>query len=60
MSTRTSESGFTMLELLVSTSISLIVIGVAMDFLQQIESHLNMRRYDGFLGKSGNVGRRLR
>jgi preprotein translocase subunit SecY len=38
----------------------LIVIGVAMDFLQQIESHLNMRRYDGFLGKSGNVGRRVR
>jgi type II secretory pathway pseudopilin PulG len=30
MNTRTSESGFTMLELLVSTSISLIVIGVAM------------------------------
>ncbi len=35
----------------------LIVIGVAMDFLQQLESHLNMRRYDGFLGKGRAIGR---
>ncbi|MBD3224057.1 MAG: preprotein translocase subunit SecY [Caldithrix sp.] len=36
----------------------LIVVGVALDFLQQIESHLFMRHYDGFM-KSGKVrGRR--
>lgn len=37
----------------------LIVIGVALDFIQQIESHMLMRHYDGFLGKSGKFkGRR--
>jgi preprotein translocase subunit SecY len=36
----------------------LIVVGVALDTLQQIESHLLMRHYDGFL-KSGKLkGRR--
>jgi preprotein translocase subunit SecY len=36
----------------------LIVVGVALDTLQQIESHLLMRNYDGFL-KSGKLrGRR--
>ncbi len=36
----------------------LIIVGVALDFLQQIESHLFMRHYDGFM-KSGKVrGRR--
>lgn len=36
----------------------LIVVGVALDTLQQIESHLLMRHYDGFM-KSGKVkGRR--
>ncbi len=36
----------------------LIIVGVALDTLQQIESHLLMRHYDGFL-KSGKVrGRR--
>jgi len=36
----------------------LIVVGVALDTLQQIESHLLMRHYDGFL-KSGKIrGRR--
>ncbi len=36
----------------------LIVVGVAMDFVQQVESQLVMRNYDGFL-KSGRVrGRR--
>jgi len=29
----------------------LIVVGVALDTLQQIESHLVMRHYDGFLTK---------
>ncbi len=37
----------------------LIVIGVAMDFLQQMEAHLNMRRYDGFLGRGASTGRRM-
>lgn len=36
----------------------LIVVGVALDTLQQIESHLLMRHYDGFM-KSGKIkGRR--
>lgn len=36
----------------------LIVVGVALDSLQQIESHLLMRHYDGFM-KSGKIkGRR--
>ena len=36
----------------------LIIVGVALDTLQQIESHLIMRHYDGFL-KSGKIkGRR--
>ena len=29
----------------------LIIVGVALDTLQQIESHLMMRHYDGFLSK---------
>jgi preprotein translocase subunit SecY len=32
----------------------LIVVGVALDTLQQIESHLIMRHYDGFM-KSGRI-----
>jgi len=37
----------------------LIVVGVALDTLQQIESHLLMRHYDGFM-KSGKMkGRRM-
>lgn len=36
----------------------LIIVGVALDTLQQIETHLKMRHYDGFL-KSGRIkGRR--
>ena len=36
----------------------LIIVGVALDFLQQVESHLYMRHYDGFM-KSGRIkGRR--
>jgi preprotein translocase subunit SecY len=36
----------------------LICVGVALDTLQQIESHLVMRHYDGFM-KSGRIkGRR--
>jgi preprotein translocase subunit SecY len=37
----------------------LIVVGVALDTLQQVESHLLMRHYDGFM-KSGRIrGRRF-
>ena len=37
----------------------IIIVGVALDTLQQIESHLLMRNYDGFL-KSGRVRGRSR
>lgn len=36
----------------------LIVVGVAMDTMQQIESHLVMRHYEGFLKKGRLKGRR--
>ena len=37
----------------------LIVVGVGLDTLQQVESHLLMRHYDGFM-KSGKIkGRRM-
>jgi preprotein translocase subunit SecY len=36
----------------------LIVVGVAMDTIQMVESQLIMRHYDGFLKKSRIRGRR--
>ena len=36
----------------------LIMVGVILDTLQQIESHLLMRHYDGFLSKGKIRGRR--
>ena len=36
----------------------MIVVGVALDTVQQIESHLMMRHYDGFLKKGRLRGRR--
>ena len=36
----------------------LIIVGVAMDFVQQVESQLVMRNYDGFLKKGRMRGRR--
>ncbi len=37
----------------------LIVVGVAMDFMSQIESHLISRQYEGLMGKAGKLkGRR--
>ncbi len=36
----------------------LIVVGVALDTLQQIESHLILRHYDGFMAKGKLRGRR--
>ena len=35
-----------------------IVVGVALDTLQQIESHLVMRHYDGFMTKGRLRARR--
>jgi len=37
----------------------LIVVGVALDTLQQVESHLQMRNYDGFMKKGKLRGRRV-
>jgi preprotein translocase subunit SecY len=37
----------------------LIVVGVALDTLQQIESHLLMRHYDGFMKKGRIRGRAM-
>jgi preprotein translocase subunit SecY len=37
----------------------LIMVGVLLDTLRQMETHLNMRRYDGFL-KGGSGGSRIR
>jgi preprotein translocase subunit SecY len=36
----------------------LIVVGVAMDTMQQIEAQLVMRHYDGFMRRSRIRGRR--
>ena len=36
----------------------LIIVGVVLDTRQQIESHLMMRHYDGFLAKGKLRGRR--
>jgi preprotein translocase subunit SecY len=36
----------------------LIVVGVALDTIQQLESHLMMRHYDGFMKKGKIRGRR--
>ena len=37
----------------------LIVVGVALDTLQQVESHLLMRHYDGFMKGSKLKSRRF-
>jgi preprotein translocase subunit SecY len=36
----------------------LIIVGVSLDTLQQVESHLLMRHYDGFLKKGRIRGRK--
>ena len=38
----------------------LIIVGVALDTLQQLESHLLMRHYDGFMKGSGRIKGRKR
>jgi preprotein translocase subunit SecY len=37
----------------------LIVVGVALDTIVQLESHLQMRNYEGFLKKGRLRGRRF-
>ena len=36
----------------------LIVVGVSMDTMQQVESHLHMRSYEGFMKKGKLKGRK--
>jgi len=36
----------------------LIIVGVMLDWMKQIESHLLMRHYDGFMKKGRMRGRR--
>jgi preprotein translocase subunit SecY len=50
-------SGFKISFFFGGTSV-LIVVGVALDTLQQLESHLQMRNYEGFLKKGKLRGRR--
>jgi preprotein translocase subunit SecY len=50
-------TGITLVMFLGGTSV-LIVVGVALDVVQKIESHLLMRHYKGFLGGGGIRGRR--
>lgn len=38
----------------------LIVVGVAMNFVEQVQSHLMAQRYDSFLGEASTRGRRFR
>ena len=49
--------GFDLASFFGGTSL-LIIVGVALDTLQQIESHLMSRHYDGFLSKGKIRGRR--
>ena len=52
---QTMDVGYDLASFFGGTSL-LIIVGVALDTLQQLESHLMMRHYDGFLTK----GRRIR
>jgi preprotein translocase subunit SecY len=55
--TKFTNVSFTFASFFGGTSL-LIIVGVALDTLQQIESHLLMRHYDGFLKGSKLRGRR--
>lgn len=55
--TKFTNVSFTFASFFGGTSL-LIIVGVALDTLQQIESHLLMRHYDGFLKGSKLKGRR--
>lgn len=54
---QTMDVGYDLASFFGGTSL-LIIVGVALDLLQQIESHLLMRHYDGFLTKGKIRGRR--
>jgi preprotein translocase subunit SecY len=54
---QTMEVGYDLASFFGGTSL-LIIVGVALDTLQQVESHLMMRHYDGFLSKGRIRGRR--
>lgn len=53
----TMDVGYDLASFFGGTSL-LIIVGVALDTLQQVESHLLMRHYDGFLKKGRIRGRR--
>ena len=53
----TMDIGYNLASFFGGTSL-LIIVGVALDTLQQIESHLLMRHYDGFLKRGKIRGRR--
>lgn len=53
----TLDVGYNLASFFGGTSL-LIIVGVALDTLQQVESHLLMRHYDGFLKKGKIRGRR--
>ena len=54
---RSMDVGYDLASFFGGTSL-LIIVGVALDTLQQLESHLMMRHYDGFLTKGKIRGRR--
>ena len=54
---RAMDVGYDLASFFGGTSL-LIIVGVALDTLQQLESHLMMRHYDGFLAKGKIRGRR--
>ena len=54
---QTMDVGYDLASFFGGTSL-LIIVGVALDTLQQLESHLMMRHYDGFLTKGKIRGRR--
>ncbi len=54
---KTMDVGYDLASFFGGTSL-LIIVGVALDTLQQVESHLMMRHYDGFLSKGRIRGRR--
>ncbi len=54
-----SGTGLTLAYVLGGTSL-LIIISVALDFVNQVENQLIMRKYDGFTNKSSGTGSRTR
>ncbi|MEA2066483.1 MAG: preprotein translocase subunit SecY [Thermotogota bacterium] len=50
--------GFVGISIMIGGTSTLIAVGVALDILQQIESHLIVRHYEGFIKKGRLKGRR--